>query len=432
MRVPSLLTVTADDALRQSLTIVARALRLDIIESSGRPTLSRYFENKHPDVVVIGPAVRHPWDALQFARLIRQWTPRVPIMMVTAPGSEELAVAAMRAGVSDYFKAPVQPGELGEGILRQLDDRSAPRPSTVPLIGESRAAAAITAAIDRAAAVDSNVLVTGETGTGKELAAALIHARSRRAKHPFISINCAAIPDTLLESELFGYERGAFTGAESTHTGRVSAAHGGTVLFDEIGDMSPIGQAKVLRLVEDKEVGRLGSTRSVRVDARIIAATNRSLEALVAEGRFRSDLYFRLDVAHVELPPLRERREDVPLLVSYYLGVIRDRFERDIDAVTHEAMDALIAFDWPGNVRELKNVIERAVMNTSSQQIGFADLPEKLKTRRAPRASADDGNARSLQEALFAAKGNKTEAARALQCSRMTLYRKLAKVQPQR
>ncbi len=430
MRVPRLLTVTSDEPLRQSLKFAARALHFDIIESTGSLTLSRYFENKHPDVVVIGPAVRHPWDALQIARLVRQWAHGVPIMMVTAPGSEELAVAAMRAGVSDYFKAPVHPGELSEGIRRQIDDRSAPPASAVPLIGESRAAGMIAAAIDKVSAVDSNVLITGETGTGKELAAGLIHARSRRAKHRLVSINCAAIPDTLLESELFGYERGAFTGAASPHAGRMSEAHGGTVLFDEIGDMSLIGQAKILRLVEEKEVGRLGSTRNVRVDARIITATNRSLEALIADGRFRSDLYFRLDVARVQLPPLRERREDVPLLVAYYLGVIRDRFERDVDAVTDEAMEALTAFDWPGNVRELKNVIERAVMNTSSQQIGIADLPEKLQTRRASRVSAEDGQPGSLQEALFAARGNKSEAARALQCSRMTVYRKLAKAQP--
>jgi DNA-binding NtrC family response regulator len=432
MRTPSLLTVTSDEPLRQSLQFAARQVHFDLIEAAGRLTLSRYFENKQPDAVVIGPAVRHPWDAVQIARLVRQWTRRVPILMVTGSGSEELAVAAMRAGVSDYFRAPVQANELSEGIRRQIDERSASSPSAVPLIGESRAAAAIIAAIEKVAAVDSNVLITGETGTGKELAAAMIHGSSRRAKHPLVSINCAAIPDTLLESELFGYERGAFTGADSTHVGRVSAAHCGTVLFDEIGDMSAIGQAKVLRLVEDKEVGRLGSTRSVRVDARIIAATNRNLEALIADGRFRSDLYFRLDVTRVHLPPLRERREDVPLLVAYYLRAICDRFERNVIGVTDQAMEALTAFDWPGNVRELKNAIEAAVMNTSSPQIGFADLPEKLKTRLAVPGRAQDAEPTSLQDALFAAKGNKTEAARALQCSRMTVYRKLAKVQLQR
>jgi two-component system response regulator HydG/two-component system response regulator AtoC len=270
------------------------------------------------------------------------------------------------------------------------------------------------------------VLITGETGSGKELAAGMIHERSRRAKHPFVSINCAAIPESLLESELFGFERGSFTGAASSNAGRLSAAHRGTVLFDEVGDMTLTAQAKVLRLVEEKTVTRLGSTRTTHVDARVVTATNQNLEALMADGRFRSDLYFRLDVARIHLPPLRDRATDIPLLVTHYLAQICERLGREVEGFTDDALDALMAYDWPGNVREVRNLVERLVIHTRSRRIAGADIVAQLANRKKPEAATARKHEARVLDALAAARGNKSETARALGWSRMTLYRRLA------
>jgi DNA-binding NtrC family response regulator len=437
MRHPIILVVAADQPLRQCLRDLTLRIGAELAESPGKSLLSRHFENAHPALVVIGPAVEHQWDALHIARLIRQWADRVPIVVVTGHGSEELAVAFMRTGVSDYFRVPFDPNDLGErirGLLagsRSNDDatRSPSRAisrALTPLIGAGTKASRLRASIETVAATDSNVLITGETGTGKELTAALIHGRSRRSTYPFVSINCAAIPESLVESELFGYERGAFTGAASLNVGRLSAAHRGTAFLDEIGDLSPAAQAKVLRLVEEKEMHRLGSTRTVRMDARIVTATNQNLEALITDGRFRSDLYFRLNVVRIHLPPLRERRDDIPLLLDYYVGTIRTRFGRDVEGFTDAALDALTGYDWPGNIRELKNIVERMVMNVGSRQVTLDDLPEEIVSRVRPDPS-DSGERARLLAALSSANGNKSEAARALRCSRMTLYRKIAK-----
>jgi transcriptional regulator with PAS, ATPase and Fis domain len=275
------------------------------------------------------------------------------------------------------------------------------------------------------AATDSTVLITGETGTGKELAAQLIHDSSRRAPHPFVSINCAAIPEGLLESELFGFERGAFTGAAASSSGRLTAAHRGTLLLDEIGDMTPATQAKVLQLVEEKTVNRLGTTRTTRLDARVLAATHQDLPVLMDDGRFRPDLYFRLNVARLHLPPLRERAADIPELLSHYLPVACEGLQRDVEAFSDEAVDLLTRYEWPGNIRELKNVVERLVIHASSRTITAGDLEEVVNPITL-RPVARETKQATLLSALVSAGGNKTEAARALGCSRMTVYRRLA------
>jgi len=440
MQLPTLLVVASDQGLRHCLHNLARTAHFQILESPGKSTLSRFFEHDHPDLIVIGPAVADPWDAMRIARLVRQWTRSAPIVVVTTQGSEDLAIASMRVGVSDYFRLPREITELGEGIRRLLDDSTAAdiaaaravrkdARAATPLIGTGDDADRLRASIDTIATTDSNVLITGETGTGKELTAALIHERSRRSRYPFVSINCAAIPDNLFESELFGYERGAFTGASSSNVGRVSTAHRGTAFLDEVGDLSAVGQAKVLRLVEDKEVSRLGSARSIRVDARIVTATNQNLQTLVADGRFRSDLYFRLNVARIHLPPLRERRCDIPLLLTFYIAACRSRLDRDVDGFTDAALEALTSYDWPGNVRELKNVVECCVMNAVSRLITLSDLPKECRTGTSVEPSSQSGDRVRLLAALSATKWNKSEAARALGCSRMTLYRKIAKCQ---
>jgi transcriptional regulator with PAS, ATPase and Fis domain len=278
--------------------------------------------------------------------------------------------------------------------------------------------------IRRVAEGATTVLVTGETGTGKELIAQLIHVNSPRRTQPFVPINCAAVPDTLIESELFGYERGAFTGADAAKKGWLKAANRGTVFFDEIGDMSAVSQAKLLRIVEDRELRRLGSTDRQPLDLRIIAATNQPLEQLINEGRFRADLFYRLNVGRIHVPPLRDRREEIPLLVDHFIRELNTTFGAHVEGVTRVFMYDLLAHSWPGNVRELRNTLESCYVSRRAGRFDIEDAPRPIGDRL--RRASDDERGRYFAE-LRAARGNKSLAARNLQCSRMTLYRKLAK-----
>jgi two-component system response regulator HydG/two-component system response regulator AtoC len=272
------------------------------------------------------------------------------------------------------------------------------------------------------------VLITGETGTGKELVAQLLHENSRRRHRPFVSINCAAIPDSLLESELFGCERGAFTGADSARAGHLTAAAGGTVLLDEIGEMTPYAQAKILRALDTREIYRLGSTQRTQLDIRVAAATNQDLEQRIEDGRFRRDLYYRLNVSRIRLPPLRERREDIPVLLDHCIGVMNRTFLRKVQGVTALALQAFMAYTWPGNVREVRNVVESAFVELPARPIAFLEAPASILTRvRAASARAPERD--RLVSALAATDWNVSRAARQLQWSRMTLYRKIAQYQ---
>jgi transcriptional regulator with PAS, ATPase and Fis domain len=301
------------------------------------------------------------------------------------------------------------------------------------MIGESRSLRSILASIAKAASTESTVLITGETGTGKELAAELIQYNSARRAKPLVGINCAAIPDTLLESELFGYERGAFTGAHAAFEGKLQRAEGGTVLFDEIGDMTPYAQAKLLRVIETREADRLGSTRSLRLNIRIVAATNLELEALLAQGRFRKDLYYRLNVVRIHLTPLRERREDIRPLIQHYLALLNERMGTRVSGVAVGALETAMRYDWPGNVRELKNVLEAVMVGHPYGIITPARLPHYLRESVSTGASGTAGTAVDSTErdrvlsALFETNWNKCKAAKQLHWSRMTLYRKMAK-----
>jgi len=295
------------------------------------------------------------------------------------------------------------------------------------MIGTSPAMQEIKTYLGKVAAADCNTLITGETGTGKELAAAFIHQNSRRRQQPFVCINCAAIPDSLLESELFGYERGAFTGAHALKEGKLKLADGGTIFFDEIGDMSPYAQAKILRAIEGKAVDRLGGKKSIPLDIRVIAATNRNLEQLMAEEKFRSDLYFRLNVASVHLPPLRERKEDLLALCNFYIDEMNRQFGQDIKGLTEEALTSFLHYGWPGNVRELRNLIEAAFVNHPSRKIALADLPPQFRKRLHEAAELPQDERDQLLDALFSTNWNKSLAAQKLQWSRMTLYRKMTK-----
>ena len=281
----------------------------------------------------------------------------------------------------------------------------------------------------KVAMTDSHVLITGETGTGKELAAQYIHQHSARSTKPLVIINCAALPDGLLESELFGYERGAFTGALSSYPGKLKLADGGTVLFDEIGEMSPYAQAKILRVIESKEVYPLGGRRSVPVDIRIIAATNRDLEQEMATKGFRPDLYFRLNVARVKLPALRERKNDIPLLIDHFMRELSVRFGQEIQGFTDEAIEVLKQNDWPGNIRELMNLIEYIFIDPPTGKINISDLPESMQSPRPDQRDSVPRERELLLYTLSQTNWNKSQAAERLHWSRMTLYRKMAKYQ---
>jgi DNA-binding NtrC family response regulator len=361
-----------------------------------------------------------------------------PVIFVAQANSDELAVAALSARAANSSVQPSQKPRLARGSTQFPDQRSRTA-KTMPenggtvadcMIGDSPAMREVRGYIGKAALVDSNVLITGETGTGKELVASLIHQKSARARRPMVCINCAAIPDSLLESELFGYECGAFTGAQVATEGKLEAARGGTVFLDEIGEMTSYAQSKLLRVTECREVNRLGGRKPVHLDIRIIAATNRELEALAQEDKFRMDLYFRLNVGRIHLPPLRERKSDIPALVHHYVGLFNQRFGAQITKIEDEVLDHLLDYSWPGNVRELKNMLESVYVSQPAEKITFADLPawfcKRSAPTRPPRIEPKTESDRLL-EALRESRWNKSAAAEKLNWSRMTLYRKLAK-----
>ncbi len=363
-------------------------------------------------------------ERLDAIRSLRDKGVNVPCIVIANESSENLAVAALRAGANDYLKSI---DELTATLDRLLPATTEINQET--MVGSHNATRAVRSYLDRAAAAASTVLITGETGTGKELAASYIHQHSHRRNNAFVSINCAAMPDTLLESELFGYERGAFTGADGARDGKWKQADGGTLFLDEIGEMSPSAQAKILRVLDNREVCRLGGSKTQRVDVRVVAATNQEIEKLVEEKKFRADLYFRLNVARLHLPPLRERRSDIPLLVSHYVQQMNLKFRRKITGFDSEAMDKLSRYDWPGNVRELKNLVEAAFIELPEDCLDLAALPMAIRARLAAMCDLPVEERQQLLGALLQTDWNVSQAAAQLHLSRMTLYRKMAKYQ---
>jgi len=357
------------------------------------------------------------------------------IFLITQRHSESLAVGALKAGVADYFRPPFCAEDLLAAIERKLprasgsvDKRAGHLAKTASrLIGCSPIMEDLKGLLGRVAIADSTVLITGETGTGKELAARLIHENSARAKRPLVSVNCAALPDSLVESELFGYERGAFTGAAATTRGRLEQANGGTVFLDEVGDMTPFAQAKILRVIEDKQIARLGGAAPIPIDFRLIAATNREPEALMADGNFRDDLYYRLNVARVHMPSLRDHREDIEQLVVHGIRRLNRKFNRNVKGLQKDVIKLLLRYDWRGNVRELMNVLEGAYINMPSGRIDYADLPSHFKQKLAESQHLPSNERRRILSALVETNWNKSTAARKLNWSRMTLYRKIEK-----
>jgi DNA-binding NtrC family response regulator len=333
-------------------------------------------------------------------RIKAQWSD-TEVLVMTAYGSIDTAVEAMRLGAYDYLTKPIDrerfPLMVEKALERHslakenrlLRDRLETRVRFNSMVGESEPMQRVYGLVDMVAGTDVTVLVVGESGTGKELVARAIHHRGQRATGPFVTVNCGALPENLLESELFGYEKGAFTGAMGTKVGRFELAHGGTLFLDEVGELSLKSQVDFLRVLETKEFRRLGGTKVVKVDTRFIAATNRNLEEAVKEGRFRDDLYYRLNVVPIRLPPLRDRAEDIPLMIERFFQEFSEEYRRKPQAVSREALQLLRLYPWPGNIRQLRNIIERLVVTVPESTIQPKDLPEEIQAGKdAPRTMA--------------------------------------------
>jgi two-component system response regulator HydG len=385
-------------------------------------------------------------------RAARTVSPETEVVLVTAYGTVEAAVSAMKEGAYDFITKPVKRHVIVKTVRQALEkakllaENRALRAQlaglgVVPgsLIGNAPSFRTVLDALSQAAPTSATVLLSGESGTGKELAARMLHELSPRARGAFVPINCAAIPETILESELFGYEKGAFTGAAGRKEGRFERAHGGTLFLDEVGEMPPSVQVKLLRVLQDGVVERLGGTQPVQVDVRIVAATNKDLAAEVRAGRFREDLFYRLNVVAVRLPPLRERREDIPLLASAFLRKLAQKNGKALTGFTPDALAALESYRWPGNVRELEHAVERAVVLSRGELIDEADLPEVVRREQAASgASAAPGaiviavgtpmeevERLVIRETLRHTRGDKTLAAQLLGIAARTIYRKL-------
>ncbi len=405
--------------------------------------LSRLLDTiaiRRPLLVLIDSAEHATWDGVAILQTIRQAHLDVPVILIASQLVEDRLIHAVRLGVNDIIKAPFTCEQIVSSVQQILTKYYPELPCPLPgapaetdnmaaLIGRSPSILAIKRYLRKVALTESTVLITGETGTGKELVAELIYQHSQRRHAPFVRVNCAALPEHLIESELFGHEKGAFTGATAMQRGKFELAHEGTLFLDEIGDMPLAAQAKILRALENKEIYRVGSARQIPIDVRVIAATHCDLEALGAAQTFRSDLYYRLNVARLQVPALRDRKEDVPLLLAHYIHEMNLRFQRHIRHFTTEALTILLQYHWPGNVRELRNIVEAAFIQLPETVVEYVELPAIFRDRLRQTAQLPDNERDRLLNALWATNWNKSKAAEQLSWSRMTVYRKMQKYQ---
>ncbi len=392
---------------------------------------------KHPFQLLFVDIKMPGMDGIELLEKIKQEYPDTIVVIITAYGSIESAVKAMRIGAHDYLLKPFKPEQLSlvmERISVQkklvseynyLKGRLEKIVRFENIIGQSPAMEAVFDLIPEVAQSDASILLVGETGTGKELVAKAIHAKSRRSHLPFIAINCGAIPDSLLESELFGHQKGAYTGATHARKGFLDVVSGGTLFLDEIGEISPKMQVDLLRVLEDKQITSIGSREPVEVDFRLISATRKNLEEEVGEGTFREDFYYRINVIMIDIPPLRKRKEDIPLLTEHFLEKYSHETTKYVDHVTRDAMELLIRYDWPGNVRELENAIERAVVLSKSRTLRIEDFAF-LRSSAAPISrlpSLREVENNHIQHVLEDCNWNVTRAAKILEINRVTLHK---------
>jgi DNA-binding NtrC family response regulator len=388
-------------------------------------------------------------NGLEFLQIVKRQNTALPVVVMTAFGSVETAVDAMKAGASDYVLKPFSLTEMRIVIHKELDVRNlreenrslrealGKRYSHPNIVARSPKMQEVLATVERVAPTNSTVLLGGESGVGKDLIARAIHEKSRRATGPFLKINSTAIPENLLESELFGFEKGAFTGAVASKPGKFELADKGTLFLDEIGDVPPVTQVKLLRVLQEREFERLGGTRTVKVDVRLIAATNKDLRQALEQGTFREDLYYRLNVVPIDIAPLRERKEDIPDLVNLFVSRFTGESGKPVEGITPEAMRMLVNYHWPGNVRELQNIVERACALAKGSVLDPSDIHLDVRPAKAANGSGGflpDGMTleqwedEMVQEALRRANGNKSQAARLLGLSRNALRYRLSKI----
>ncbi|HDH99949.1 MAG: PEP-CTERM-box response regulator transcription factor [Candidatus Latescibacterota bacterium] len=410
----------------------------EVLLAGDAETALKLLEEGRPDIAILDVALSEGGrEGLEVLAKIAEEHPDTKAIVMTGIDDKEVALEAIEMGACDYYRKPVDVDELKVVIKRTLNIQKLERENRLlrrlgqepfeEMIGTCPKMLEVFEAIGKVATTDATVLVTGESGTGKELVARAIHFRSLRKEGPFVVVNCGAIPENLLESELFGHERGSFTGAYRTQKGKIELADGGTIFLDEVGELPPALQVKLLRFIQEKEIDRIGGGKPVKVDVRIIAATNRDLKERMLEGAFREDLYYRLSVVTIELPPLRERGEDIMLLANYFLNRFSSEVGKDIKGFTKDALQAMRSYTWPGNVRELENRVRKAVIMTENSVISSSDLGLAGGPRMTLREAKDRLEREMIREALERTGGNISRSARELGISRATLHDLLKK-----
>jgi two-component system, NtrC family, response regulator HydG len=443
---PRILVVDDEESIRIMLRAVLEEEGYEIIEAADGPEAVKAVEQDPLDLILLDIRMT-TMDGIETLTEIRKISPLVPVLMMTAYATVKTAVEALKAGAFEYLAKPLDIEELKILVQKALEyyrlreenltlkERLGSRFDFSRIIGKGRKMKELFDFLAQVAPSEATVLILGESGTGKELVANAIHHNSPRTQQPFVKVACAALPETLLESELFGHEKGAFTGAIARREGRFQTAHRGTIFLDEVGEMSQAIQTKLLRVLQEREFEPVGSSRTVKVDVRVIAATNKDLNNEIKEERFRADLFYRLNVIPIHLPPLRERKEDIPALANHFLSLYREKNKKVIKEITPKALDLLIRYDWPGNIRELENCLERAVIVARGDLIAPVDLPPAIQNL--PPGKGDTEilfpAGISLQEAekalilktLEDAGGNRSRAAEILGINRRTLQMKL-------
>ena len=446
---PTILVVDDESAILDTLRILLKNEGFEVRVAQGGKAGLEAIASQSAQVVLSD--IRMPGaGGIEILKAAREKDPDTPVILMTAQAELRTAIEAVNQGAYQYLQKPFRNDELVALVRRAAETRQLKvenktlkqeirrrdRSRSVKPLGMSKAFGEVLKLAEMVAPTDSTVLISGESGTGKEVIARYIHELSARSEAPFYSINCGALPESLLESELFGHAKGSFTGAVKDHEGLFVAASGGSFLLDEIGETTPATQVKLLRVLQEREVIPVGATEPVRVDARIIAATNRELEEEMRTGRFRSDLFYRLNVIAIHLPPLRSRKDDIPVLAEAFLKRIAGERQAEKKTLGTEALEAIMAYDWPGNVRELENALERAATLTKSGEIGAASLPARVTERRAAPIVSERAPANPALEVierayilyvLQAEGGNKTRAAEILGIDPSTLYRKLGR-----
>ena len=441
---PTILVADDESGMRESVWRVLRREGFAVLTAADGAAALEILR-KTPVALLIADLRMPGLDGLELLRAGKLVAPDLEVIVLSGHGTIEEAVDAMKEGAYDFLTKPFDRAPLLRSVRQALERRSLiaenrrlrrqvdALSSGDDMVGTSPAIAELVRLINQIAPTTSSVVIQGESGTGKELVARAIHRRSRRSERPFIRVNCAALPDTLLESELFGHEKGAFTGAVTRRAGRFELADGGTLLLDEIADLSPVAQAKVLRVLQEGEFEPVGAVRTVKVDVRVLVATNQDLTRLVQEKRFREDLYHRLHVIALTVPPLRDRHEDIPLLAQHFIRRYAARNQRTIEGLTEPALEVLRNYPWPGNVRELEHAVERAVVLARGPFLEPQDLPTHVSgTEPSTRVVSipigmplDEVEQRLIEETLRQTKGDKELAAKLLGIASRTIYRKL-------